>query len=86
MSLGEDEAPGSEMGVLKRAWRSLWGRRGKLGGLRERNQAGTSAPGMGRRRAGGIIPLALWHPPDTDLGLPDKIQDTQLSECHIKNR
>lgn len=55
MSLGEDDTLGSEMGVLKRAWRSLWGRRGRLGGLRKRDQAGTSALGMGRRRA-GIIP------------------------------
>lgn len=45
MSLGEDGILGGEMGVLKKAWRSLRGRPGRLGELRRRDHAGTSAQG-----------------------------------------
>lgn len=70
MSLGEEGILGSEMMELRRGWRSLRGGRGRLGGLMWcGDQAGTSALRRGRRgvRRLALPPLALWHPPDTDL-------------------
>lgn len=61
--------------MLKKAWSSLKGRPGRLEELRRRDQAGTSALGMGRRAGGWPqSPLTLWHPSDPDLGSPGKIQ------------
>lgn len=77
MSLGEASVLGSEMRVPRRAWGGLRGRLGSLGGLeRGRDQAGTSAPRRGWRRAEtGITSSGSLLPPDTDLWLPDKKQD-----------